>query len=239
MKPFLINLLFINLLWAAVAGGQTSFEVASIKPNLSGDGNETVNTTDGSLVMRNVSLRNIIEDAYDLKRYSLHAPDWIDNVHFDITAKVSAKVKQEELRLMIQSLLAERFEFKAHRETKEMSAYALLPAKSGFKLKPAEGEGSGINSSHGAGKAKATCRHVSMSRLADFLSNRVDHPVVDQTGIPDAYDFTLEWSPEQVEDGGPSIFTALTEQLGLHLEPRKLPVSILVVDSVSKTPTEN
>ena len=121
-----------------------------------------------------------------------------------------------------------------------MSAYALLPAKSGFKLKPAEGDGSSINSSRGAGKAKATCKHVSMSRLADFLSGRVDHPVVDQSGFSNAYDFTLEWSPDQnAEDAGPSIFTALNEQLGLRLEPRKLPVSILVVDSIGKTPTEN
>jgi uncharacterized protein (TIGR03435 family) len=121
-----------------------------------------------------------------------------------------------------------------------MSAYALVPAKGGFKLKPVEGNGSSINSTHGAGKAMATCKHVSMSRLADFLSTRVDHPVIDQSGIPDAYDFTLEWSPDQnAEDAGPSIFTALSEQLGLRLEARKLPVSILVVDSIDKTPTEN
>jgi uncharacterized protein (TIGR03435 family) len=229
-----------SLLFAAAAAAQSSFEVASIKPNLSGDGNDSVNTTNGSLTMRNVSLRMIVEDAYDLKRYTLTAPDWLDTLRFDIQAKVGGKVKQEELRLMLQSLLAERFQLKAHRERKEMSAYALLPAKGGFKLKPAEGSGSSINSTHGAGKAKATCTHVSMPRLADFLSGRLDHPVVDQSGIPDAYDFTLEWSPEQnTEDAGPSLFTALNEQLGLRLEPRKVPVSILVVDSISKTPTEN
>ena len=103
------------------------------------------------------------------------------------------------------SLLAERFQLKAHRETKEMSAYALLPAKSGFKLKPAEGDGSSTNSSIGVWKAKTTFKHASMTRLADYLSGRMDHPVVDQSGIPDAYDFTLEWSPDQnVEDAGPS-----------------------------------
>ena len=229
-----------SLIFAATAAAQTSFEVASIKPSLSGDGNDSFNTTDGSVTMRNVSLRMIIQDAYDLKRFTLTAPDWLDSLRFDITAKVGGNVKQEEMRLMLQSLLAERFQLKAHRESKEMSAYALLPAKSGFKLKPAEGNGSSVSSSSGAGKAKVTCKHVSMSRLADFLSGRVDHPVVDQSGISDAYDFTLEWSPDQnVEDAGPSIFTAVSEQLGLRLEPRKLPVSILVVDSVSKTPTEN
>lgn len=201
---------------------------------------DSVNTNDGSLTMRNVSLRMIIEDAYDLKRYTLTAPDWTGTERFDIKAKVGEKVKHEELRLMLQSLLAERFQLKAHRELKEMTGYALLPAKSGFKLKPAEGNGSSINSSRGAGKVKATCKHVSMPRLADYLSGRMDHPVVDQSGISDAYDFILEWSPDQIgEDAGPSIFTALTEQLGLRLETRKLPVSILVVDSISKTQTEN
>ncbi len=229
-----------SLVFAAAAAAQSSFEVASIKPNNSGDGNDSVNTTDGSLTMRNVSLRMIIEDAYDLKRYTLTAPAWLDTQRFDITAKVGTKVKHEELQQMLQSLLTERFELKAHREPREISGHALLPAKNGFKLKPAEGNGSSINSSRGAGKAKAACKHVSMSRLADFLSNRVDRPVVDQSGISDAYDFTLEWSPDQnAEDAGPSIFTALNEQLGLRLEPRKLPVSILVVDSISKTPTEN
>lgn len=229
-----------SLLFAAVAAALSSFEVAAIKLNISGDGSSHINTTDGSVFMRNVSLRSIIEQAYDLKRYTLSAPDWTNSQHFDINARATGKVKQEELRLMLQSLLAERFALKFHRESKEMSAYALLPAKNGFKLKPVEGSGSGINSSNGAGKAQAKCKHVSMPRLADFLSDRVDHPVVDQTGIPDAYDFTLEWSPNQnTEDAGPSIFTALNDQLGLRLEPRKLPVSILVVDSISKTPTEN
>lgn len=109
---------------------------------------------------------------------------------FDIKAKAAGKAKAEELRLMLQSLPAERFQLKAHREMKEMSGYALPAAKSGFKLKPAEGEGSSVNSNRGAGTAKAT-------------------------------------------------FTALNEQLGLRLERRKLPVSILVVDSISKTPTGN
>ena len=164
----------------------------------------------------------------------------MDSQRFDINAKVDGTVKSEELRLMLQSLLAERFQLKAHREQKEMSGYALLAAKGGFKLKPAVGEGSSINSNRGGKQAKAACKHVSMSGLAEFLSGQVDLQVIDQSGIPDAYDFTLEWSPEQnSEDAGPSIFTALNDQLGLRLERRKLPVSILVVDSIGKTPTEN
>ena len=240
LASFPWKLVLVGLLFAATLSAQSSFEVASIKLNSSGDGGESVNTTSGTLTMRNVPLRSIIQDAYNLKRYSLIGPDWLDNQRFDITAKVGEKVKYEEMRVMLQTLLAERFQLKAHREQKEMSAYALLPAKSGFKLKPAEGEGSGTSSSSNAGKTKTTFKHVSMTRLADFLSSRVDHPVIDQTGILEAYDFTLEWSRDQIaEDAGPSIFTALSEQVGLRLEARKLPVSILVVDSIEKMPTEN
>jgi uncharacterized protein (TIGR03435 family) len=228
-----------GVLLAATAAAQ-SFEVAAIKPNLSGDGGSHSSSRGGSLRMENVSLRSIIEEAYNVKDYTLTAPGWVDTLHFDITAKSGEKASRDQIRIMLQSLLTDRFQLKAHRESKEMTAYALVAAKSGFKLKPAEGEGSSVNSDRGAGKAKAVCKHVTMARVADFLSGQVDHPVVDQTGIPDAYDFTLEWSPNQnAEDAGPSIFTALTEQLGLRLESRKLPVSILVVDSMSKSPTEN
>jgi hypothetical protein len=77
---------FASLLFAATAAAQLSFEVALIKPNNSGYGGDDVNTTNGSLTMRNVSLRMIVEDAYDLKRYTLTAPDWLDTQRFDISS---------------------------------------------------------------------------------------------------------------------------------------------------------
>ena len=173
--------LIVSILFTAIAPAQLSFEVASIKPSTSGDGNESTNTTNDSLTMRNVSLRNIIQEAYNLKRHSLNAPDWADTLHFDIAAKAEGKVKQEEFRLMLQSLLKDRFELKAHREPKIMSAYALLPAKTGFKLKPAEGEGSSTNSSGNGGSVTLTCKHVSMAKLAEVISGRLDRPVIDQS----------------------------------------------------------
>ena len=235
MRTFLLSILF-----AAIACAQPAFEVASIKPSISGDGNESTNTTNDSLTMRNVSLRHIIQDAYNLKRYTLTAPDWVDNLRFDINAKAEGKTKPDDFRVMLQSLLKERFQLKAHREPKTMSAYALLPAKTGFKLKPAEGDGSSTNSTGNGGSVTLTCKHVSMVQLADALSGRLDRPVVDQSGLPDAYDFTLEWNKgNSADETGPSIFTVLQEKLGLRLEQRKLPVEILVVDSVSRTPSEN
>ncbi len=228
------------LLLAAIASAQPSFEVASIKPNNSGDGNESSNDHPGSLAMKNVSLRNIIEKAYDLKRYSLIAPDWIDNLHFDVNARMDETAKREDIRLMMQSLLKERFQLKAHNEQKTMSAYALLPAKTGFKLKPAEGEAGGTSSNSNNGNVSATFKHISIQQLAEYLSHRMDRPVIDESAIPGFYDFALEWSTgKSADETGPSIFSVLQEKLGLRLEAKKLPVEILVVDSISRTPTEN
>ncbi|HEY3837258.1 MAG TPA: TIGR03435 family protein [Bryobacteraceae bacterium] len=225
----------------APAAPPPAFEVASIKPNKSGDGNSSFTTTEGSIHMRNVTPRILLEHAFNVKDYNLNAPSWVDDLHFDIVAKAPGEVKDAEMRLMLQSLLAERFQLKMHRESKEMTAYALLPAKGGFKLKPVQGDNYSLNFTVGGGKAKATGKQASMANLSDYLSGgALDHPVVDETGIQGVYDFTLEWSPEQnVAENGPSLFTALTEQLGLRLEKRKLPVSIVVVDSMNQTPTEN
>ena len=79
-----------------------------------------------------------------------------------------------------------------------------------------------------------------MDKFTNVLADEVNLAVVDQSGIPDEFSFTLEWSPDQsADDAGPSIFTALKEQLGMQLESRRVPVPILVVDSISQTPTEN
>jgi uncharacterized protein (TIGR03435 family) len=131
-----------------------------------------------------------------------------------------------------------------HRETKEMSAYALVAAKGGMKIHAVEGVGSQSKS----GGGKITAKHMSMSKFGDFLSRQLDRPVVDETGTgTDGFDFTLEWSNERVRraaeaDGGvpagPSLFTALTEQLGLKLETRKVPVEIFAVDKAER-PTDN
>jgi uncharacterized protein (TIGR03435 family) len=230
----------VSLLFAATAAAQPSFEVASIKPNISDDRNSSSRISATSLVMRNWSLREIVLKAYDLKDYALNAPDWLASPRFDINASAAGTMTEAEMHQMLQSLLAERFQLKSHRESRLTPAYVLLPAKGGFKLTPGNGDGSNINWSSGPGNPKATCTQISMVRLAGFLSGQVDRPVVDQSGIPDAYDFALEWSREQnAGDAGPSISTALKEQLGLRLESRKLPISILVVDSIIKTPTEN
>jgi uncharacterized protein (TIGR03435 family) len=227
-------------LFCATAAGQPSFEVASIKPNNSGSRSTITRAGQDSLVLLNWPLREIVLKAYRIKDYALFAPDWLSSRNFDISAKAAQKVTEAELREMLQSLLIERFQLKAHPESKEMQAYALLPTKGGVKLKPAGDGQFDVDLPRGSRKTTIVCRHCSMDDFAGVLAGQLHRAVIDRSGVPEAYSFTLEWSPNQdADDGGASIFTALSEQLGLRLELRKLPVSVLVVDGISKTPAEN
>ena len=140
---------------------------------------------------------------------------------------------------MPQALLTERFGMKFHRETREVPAYVLVVAKSGLKARPAaEGSAGGFNRRPG----HLETRSATMAGLADKLSQQSERPVVDQTAVRGSYEFTLDWTPDELQsDGqaGPSLFTAIEEQLGLRLEARKEPMEVVVVDYVEKIPSGN
>jgi uncharacterized protein (TIGR03435 family) len=229
-----------NMLFAWMLTGQPSFEVASVKPNNSGSRSTITRTGQDFLILINWPLREIVLKAYGLKDYALIAPDWLASRNFDVNAKAAQRATEAEIQRMLQSMLFERFQLRAHPESKEMQAYALLPTKGGVKLKPA-GEGQfDVDLSRSSQKTTMVCRHCSMDDFAGVLAGQLHRAVIDRSSVAGAYSFTLEWSPNQGgDDAGPSVFTSLSEQLGLRLELRKLPVSILVVDSVSRTPAEN
>lgn len=227
----------------------TAFEVASIKVNSSGSrGSSSHSRPGGVILMENISLKQLIERAYDVRDFSLTGPDWLDTARFDISAKPPEAVSNEEMRVLMQNLLIERFKLAVHREEKTMGAFALLPAKGGLKIKAVEPGPSGSNSTVNNGRGTLNGQKMTMARLADWLGQRVDRPVVDKTETPGMFDIKLEWvadnpsatpSTEAETPSGPSIYTALQEQLGLKLTSAKLPVQILVVDRVEKVPTEN
>lgn len=298
-----------------------SFEVASIKPAAPMEGGRIMvrmaggpGTPDpGQLTYTNVSLKNVLQNAYNVKGYQIQGPDWLDSARFDITAKVPLGTTKEQFRLMLQSLLSERFKLTLHHSTKDMPIYALVVAKGGSKLKespddppptdasgpnaggPGAGAASGgpsVNFNKGDikmgkdgfpqlppgagrgatmmmnmnGKMKMQSSKQTMSSFVDMLANQLDRPVVDQTDLKGKYDYTLEFAPGDRggmrgamagmpmpmpppgggegggapdADAGPTIFSALQEQLGLRLEGKKGPVDLLVIDSIEKTPTEN
>jgi uncharacterized protein (TIGR03435 family) len=217
-----------------------AFEAASIKLNTSGSGSGGSKGSKGQVVFTNVPLRRLIQRAYSIQDFELVGPDWMANVRFDIAAKYPADSTAEQRPLMLQTLLAQRFHLTIHRETKEMPAYALVVAKNGPKLEASKEDGNSTTTNRGRFEDTA----VSMAGLAKQLAEQLEHPVVDKTGLTGVYTLKLEWTPDDQPAGsepalGPSISTALQDQLGLKLQTQKLPVEILVVDRVDRTPVDN
>jgi uncharacterized protein (TIGR03435 family) len=224
------------------------FEVASVKPSPppSGNGiNSSMNVAPGRVTCTNVSLRKLIVRAYGMKDYQFSGPDWLNTEIYDITATMPVDTSGEDMMLMMQTLLTERFKLVFHRENKEMSVLALVAGKTGSKLKPVEfTKGS---TSLSPGKFEATS--VPLTNVAEVLSRHLNRPVLDMTGLKGVYNFTLQWTQDsktsapapgdEAREIGPSLYTAIQEQLGLKLEPRKAPVEMLVVDHAEKVPTGN
>lgn len=161
-----------------------------------------------------------------------------------IQAEGEGGLTQDDARGLLRELLSDRFQLKFHRETKELSVYALHVEKNGPKMRTTAPENCDLRTLMAAAVAKglrplAPCRVDTMAGLAESLtfSSGLDRPVVDQTGLSGKYLVQLEWAANENSDG-PSLFTAVQEQLGLKLEPEKAPVEVLVVDQVTR-PTEN
>jgi uncharacterized protein (TIGR03435 family) len=216
---------------------------------------------------KNMRLQDLIVLAYDVQPYQISGPSWLVGDRFDIDANVAPAATKADLRLMIQNLLAERFRLQLHREQKETATFELVVAKSGPKLTespPREGgtplpnlggpletgkdgfpvlpPGVPIMVSRG-GRVKRVAVGETMEALASMLARQVARQVTDRTGLAGKYDFTLFWAMPgrggEGEDLGPSLMTALQEQLGLRLETRNGPMEVLAIDRVEKRPTEN
>jgi uncharacterized protein (TIGR03435 family) len=232
---------------AAGARGQspTSFEVASIRPAPDNQNGPTgVNVFDGGrLRITNAATRFLILDTFRIQKEQIvGGPGWLDTDRFDIEAKTGRpeKITQDQVPPLLENLLAERFHFRFHRETRDLTVNLLDIDKNGPKLKPsADGTATDMRMNQGPGKSQLTGTGVSMQSLAAYLGLFLGRIVVDQSGLKGNYDLTLEWSPDQTNDtAAPSLFTALQEQLGLRLHSGRAPVEMIVIDSVEK-PSEN
>ena len=214
-----------------------AFEVASIKPNTSGEMSSRAGTrAGGRYIGSNMTLKGLVMQAYGLQHFQVTGgPGWSETDRYDINAKGEENVPERQIFLMLQSLLAERFKLKVHRETKESGIYSLVVGKNGVKLQPAAGTGSSFS----VGNRKITAQGASTDDFARALTMQLGQPVVDKTGVTGKYDITLSWAPDAAavgagSDASPSIFTVIHEQLGLRLEPGKGPVEVLVIDSAEK-----
>jgi uncharacterized protein (TIGR03435 family) len=258
-----------------------AYEVASIKPDKSSTDMTMLRTTPVGFSGTNISLKALIQQAYRVEdNQILGAPSWLGSARYDIEAKVSSSdtdalhnLSPDQRRLMLQPLLADRFQLKVHTEVRDLPILALVIAKGGPKLheaKPGDTYPNGIKGFDGKpgggpglmhmGPGQLTAQGLPISSLAQLLSQQLGRTVQDKTGLTGKYDFTLQWTPDvggspmmkgpdagqqgpggppsPADNGGPSIFTAIQEQLGLKLESQKGPVMVVIIDHV-EAPSEN
>jgi uncharacterized protein (TIGR03435 family) len=269
--------LFSTLSDAQAPAQKPAFEVASIKANTASYGFGTpISVAGGRFAANLISVSGLINWAYRsstgtpfLRTQIIGLPSWATADHFDIQAKPegeSRDVPLEEMQVMVQRMLQDRFQLKSHRETREAPIYILTVAKPGrIKLSPDQSptppptgpravlpprlpRGRSVNvafmnASRGIDGTMAG-NAVPITDLVEMLQGQVERIVVDKTGLSGLFDFNVKYTPDgpgsppTTDPQAPSIFTALQEELGLKLESSKGPVEVLVIDSVSK-PTEN
>jgi bla regulator protein blaR1 len=262
------------LLAQAPAASLPAFEAASVKRNTSGDQRASFGPRGSQLVVVNNTLFNIIRNAWGIQANQIvGGPDWVssEGERFDITAKAPDGTRPDQMLLMMQALVAERFKVKVHRETRDVPVFALTMArpdrKLGPQMTPAAFDCNALRAAIARGErptppAPIGDRPVCGARtvpgrfliggypvadIARNLSNWVGgRPVIDRTGLDGIYDLELTWTPEapplgrdgapppQFDPNGPSLFTAVQEQLGLKLEATVGPVEVLVIDSADR-----
>ena len=236
------------------ADANPTFAVATIKPTQEGTGFSIHPTNSGELVATDASLAYLIKFAYEVHpRQITKGPAWLDTDKYDLTAKpdMEGQASLKQMRVMVQKLLADRFQLTFHREKIELPAYAVTVAKGGPKLTKNDTNPDG-NPGYGGGPAGMRVVNSTIAEFISFvLNDSLGLPVVDQTGLGSArYNFVLKWTPDasQSQPGGmaagappaanpeapPDIFTAMEQQLGLKLESTKTLVDVMVIDHVEK-----
>jgi uncharacterized protein (TIGR03435 family) len=188
----------------------------------------------------NVDLKIIIGLAFGVDgEYIEGAPGWTDSTIYTIDAKVEGdqKLSADQMRPLLQNLLAQRLGLKVHHISRPGAGFDLVVAKDGPKLQPAKPR----RRTFGQVLPDALqAWNIDTKGLSSFLALPIGKPVVDKTGLTGHYDVTLKYAPSNDPNSSlPSIFTAIQEQLGLKLEPAKVPVNYLVIDHVDRVPAEN
>jgi uncharacterized protein (TIGR03435 family) len=235
------------VLAAGAALGQTpaptAFEVASIKLHAGPARGVGISISGSRVTATNNSLLGLITYAYDLKIYQVAGgASWVSDYAsygWDIAAKAKGDgaVTPEQAKQMMETLLADRFQLKVHRETKEMPVYALVVAgKAASKLKESAADAEEMMRMRGGRTTQIETTKGSLEQLVTQLSGTLGKPVLDKTGLTGEYDYKLEFAPENAaaDVDAPTIFTAIQEQLGLKLESQKAPVEVVMIDHAEK-----
>jgi uncharacterized protein (TIGR03435 family) len=249
--PHRIARSLIGVVVAAAAFSQaqapTEFEVASVRPNTANDRIVTINVGPGDrFAARGYTLVLLMQRAYGVMDWNVTGgPGWIRTDRYDVAAKanVVGNLTEEQLRPMLQRLLAERFKLRLHRASKEMAGYALVVGKGGPKLKVSADSEPHPDTFRMRG-GELSGQGITMEDFARYVGGKLGLVAVDKTGLKGVYDFNVKWREEPDSSVLPgddprealraTVFSALREQLGLKITPQKITVQMLVIDSVEK-----
>jgi uncharacterized protein (TIGR03435 family) len=232
---------------ATVPTASPTFQVATIKPSKPGEllriqiQGRRFATTGSSVV-------DVLKYAYGVHASQIvDGPAWLGTEKFDLLADpdTESRPSSDEMKRMVQELVADRFHLSFHRAKRELPVYAIVVGKTDPKLTKSTRDPNGIPAAAFSPLGKLSVGNATMTDLATFMQRYVtDRPVVDKTGIPGKYDLNLVWTPDDKAtstddpNAPPGLFTAIQEQLGLKLEAVKAQVDVLVVDHVEQ-PSEN
>jgi uncharacterized protein (TIGR03435 family) len=233
------------------ADAHPAFEVATIKPTKPDEQRTFLIWRGGDMQVVNFSLQSLIKFAYDLQdKQIMGATDWLNSEKFDIDAKpdTPGQPNGDQLKEMVQKLLADRFALKFHKDQKEMAAYVLTVGKDGPKMKQNTDNPNGLPGLFFGPIGTLHVMNATMQNFTNLMQSAVlDRPVVDKTALEGRWDFTLKWTPDESQftgtgwkvpppsdaaDAPPPLFTAIQEQLDLKLEAQKAQVPVLVIDHV-------
>jgi uncharacterized protein (TIGR03435 family) len=258
MKPAILVLMATLAGYGQAGSEPARYEVASIRPNTDNDFHVAFRIQpDGSLAATGITLKRLLMTAYNMQGFRIiGGPDWVASRRWDIQAKPNRAASPDEVRQMLRTLLEDRFRIRSHTESRKMPVYELSIDRKGSKLQRVkDGETKPI--------VRVTAGSIQLTKatpatFASQLSYALGQPVIDKTSLSGEFDFALEWTPEAGEDGGPttaglppgtrdeaastsdgpSIFTAIPEQLGLRLKSGRGSVEVTVIDA-AEMPTGN
>ncbi len=208
-------------------------------------------------------LRMLIFFAYGVQRYQVIGPAWMDSELYDIKAKIAAGASRDQMKIMLRTLLEERFHLAFHRETRQFPIFRLIVGNGGPKIrKSVENDSAAAGPSTNPGNRpqvadKPGHRRMKASMTLDLfaqgIGNLLGSPVVNDTGLTGKYDISLDWLPEErsrtaanngeavtePSDDSPTLAAAIQEQLGLKLQPAKGQIEVLIIDHADKVPLPN
>jgi uncharacterized protein (TIGR03435 family) len=205
-------------------------------------------------LVRQGTIVDLISLAYDIDNDKILAgPSWLDMRRFDVSARAASGSTPEQAKLMLQTLLAERFSLKIHKDSKELPGFVLSAGSGKPKMKPAADSTAQPNcqgqpqtaSPDTVPQQVIDCHSISMDDLARLVANIANGSGsgLNKTGLEGKWDFTIKWTPPallaRAGAEGISIFDAVDKQLGLKLETGKIAQPVIFVDSVNDAPTPN